>query len=492
MHRSPNSCTLHVPWRGAGVQTAGIDMTAQRETQLPYNAQKVMAAGPLDARETEYRIDGVRGLVLRVRPNRQGVWYFYYRAKVGEGHLERWALKKLKLDDREHMTLSEARKRAEELQVDVNKGSDPQAAREVKRLAVEKAKADRAAKTTFRQLFELRMAKDNSITESTKIFYRATLEASPDGHLSILDQLGSIPADELTPQQIVAVLDKIEARGATVAVDHAKAAISATYKWALKRQSVAANPTAGLGKRYKAEPRERDVTPADLKTLWEATDRLDIPLSKSMRLIIKLAVLCGQRRTEVAGALKSELSLDGLNPTWTIAGDTKQRGRKVKRVKGRTKNAQKQVLPLSKQAVALWREALKLSQGVEHVFPADTMHVKKGKTPKTPHINGQSVTTAMRRIRAATGLEDITIHDTRRAIGSWFGDNGVRPDVIERVLNHTPQDVTRRHYNHSTLEPLVRPAMQAWADNVDRVVTDSTAEAKVVSIGRASEQKHVR
>ena len=42
------------------------------------------------------------------------------------------------------------------------------------------------------------------------------------------------------------------------------------------------------------------------------------------------------------------------------------------------------------------------------------------------------------------------------------------PDVIDLVLHHLlkAQDVTRRHYNHSRLAPMVRQACQAWGDYV--------------------------
>jgi hypothetical protein len=58
----------------------------------------------------------------------------------------------------------------------------------------------------------------------------------------------------------------------------------------------------------------------------------------------------------------------------------------------------------------------------------------------------------------------------RRTCATWLGEQGTRPDVIERILNHAPQGVTRKHYDHSRLEPMVREALQLWADHVDTVV----------------------
>jgi integrase len=154
-------------------------------------------------------------------------------------------------------------------------------------------------------------------------------------------------------------------------------------------------------------------------------------------------MLTGQRRSEVAGARKEELTgLDGSNPIWTIPGDKRIRG---KVVEGRTKNGKEQVLPLSSQAAEMFREAIAASDDPEYLFPARMTSVEIGKTPRTPHIHGQSVSGTMRKLRIESGIKDATVHDLRRTMATWMGEQGVRPDVIDLVLHHLPkaQDVTR-------------------------------------------------
>ena len=182
-----------------------------------------------------------------------------------------------------------------------------------------------------------------------------------------------------------------------------------------------------------------------------------------MRLIFQIACLTGQRRTEVAGARTDELALEGTCPMWIIPGDIK-RGKHLTR--GRTKNRKDQCLPLSVQAAELFRLAILLSDGSSYVFPADLLHVKTGGEPRLPHIHGESVSKAMRRLRTKALIEDVTLHDLRKCMSTWLGENGVRPDVIDRVLNHQPRDVTRRHYNFAQMDGLVRHALQSWADHV--------------------------
>jgi integrase len=132
------------------------------------------------------------------------------------------------------------------------------------------------------------------------------------------------------------------------------------------------------------------------------------------------------------------------------------------------KNKKQQTVPLSRQAVVRFRQAIELADGNKFVFPAETKHLSSGANPRTPHIHGESVSKALRRLRSQYGIDDITLHDLRRSISTWLGDNGTRPDVIDLILNHQPRDVTRRHYNLSTMQDLVRTALQVWADHVTK------------------------
>src|SRR5262245_31520213 len=98
-----------------------------------------------------------------------------------------------------------------------------------------------------------------------------------------------------------------------------------------------------------------------------------------MRIILTLAVLTGQRESEVAGALASELQLDTANPRWRIPSERMKR-----------KNRE-QIVPLTTQAMALFKRAIELGNGSAYVFPADTTRTRIGQEPRRPHINGESV-----------------------------------------------------------------------------------------------------
>ena len=120
------------------------------------------------------------------------------------------------------------------------------------------------------------------------------------------------------------------------------------------------------------------------------------------------------------------------------------------------------------------------------VFPADLSKVKIGKDPRTPHIHGESVTMAMRRVRAEAGVDDVSIHDMRRAVTNWLKDQGVSREVRDLVLNHKDPSVTEAHYSSTArMEKQVRAALQAWADHVWAITGQSEAASNVVLMRRA-------
>ena len=222
------------------------------------------------------------------------------------------------------------------------------------------------------------------------------------------------------------VLNKIDADRQA---DLVKNAISSTFKWGMKRGEIKNNPCEGLGPRAALGVRERVCDGPRAEDAMARGREEDLWISQGMRAIIRLCLLTGQRRSEVAGARKEELTgLDGSNPIWTIPGDKRIRGTVVE---GRTKNGKEQVLPLSSQAAEMFREAIAATDDPEFLFPARMTSVEIGKTPRTPHIHGQSVSGSMRKLRIESGIKDATVHDLRRTMATWMGEQGVRPDVID-------------------------------------------------------------
>ena len=100
------------------------------------------------------------------------------------------------------------------------------------------------------------------------------------------------------------------------------------------------------------------------------------------------------------------------------------------------KNGYEQKLYLSTQAQALFAEAMKTCSDGVYFFPGDATRTKE--PLKTPHIYPDSITAAMRDLRVREDIDDLRIHDMRRAITSWLDEQGVSESVQQAILHHTP------------------------------------------------------
>jgi integrase len=179
-------------------------------------------------------------------------------------------------------------------------------------------------------------------------------------------------------------------------------------------------------------------------------------MSTSMVLIVKLALLTGLRRSEIAAAEKKELDLDSSNPMLVIPT-------------GRAKNRNTHRVPLPPQAASLFREALGASGDSAYVFPGG----------QDCHISPRSVSKAMERTRERIDLGEITIHDLRRTVGTFMTQLGVPRDVRERILNHGGKrkgNITDSVYNRYEYDAEKRAALELWADALDGILSGSRTE----------------
>lgn len=89
----------------------------------------------------------------------------------------------------------------------------------------------------------------------------------------------------------------------------------------------------------------------------------------------------------------------------------------------------------------------------------------------------------MRRLRTELDIEDISVHDMRRAISNWLKDQGVSREVRDLILNHKDTSVTEAHYSQGArMERQVRAALQAWADHIWEITGQNSASDNVVQL----------
>ena len=404
--------------------------------QLPANAKMIAKAMRSTCdRSAEFRIRGVRGLVLLVLPSHTATWYFHYDVVVGDARRRR----KIKLGRHDDLPLAAAISMAEAHRPDVRRGADP----------VE-AQRERRGAMTFAQLAEARFLTGDPLRPNTASDYRLILNRD------VLPGIGRLPACEVTRQQVVELVNSVADRGATRRADMARVVVSSIYGFGVDRGLVQHNPARDLRNRHAYRPRDTVASTEVIQRLWQAIEEGDAAMLPAIGLIVRLALVTGQRRAEIAKAVKSEFALTGDRPNWSIPS-------------GRAKNRVAHRVPLSRQACQLFEAAFSTAGDSEYVFPG---------TGASGPIAPRSVSKAMERTRAKLGIADLTIHDLRRTAGSYLTKFGVPKDVRQRVFNHGgPRlgGVTDSVYGWYDYDAEKRAALELWAEALSCIITGRMA-----------------
>jgi integrase len=212
------------------------------------------------------------------------------------------------------------------------------------------------------------------------------------------------------------------------------------FGWAVESDLITSSPIAGLKRPNKEIPRDRVLTDAELRAVWLAAEKESYPYGS----VIKLLILTGQRRGEVAGMMWPELDI--ALGTWTLPRE-------------RVKNGRKHEVPLSNQALEIIKKAPRTSD--KYVFSLNGRGPFSGFSDRKAQLD-QSV-----------NIASWTIHDVRRTVASGLAKLGTDLAVIEKVLNHTSGSfagivgVYQRH-EFSTEK---RVALQQWADHVEHIAS---------------------
>jgi integrase len=238
--------------------------------------------------------------------------------------------------------------------------------------------------------------------------------------------------ESITRADVKAMLADIKA---PIVANRVHALVRTFFNWAVKEGFVATSPAAGIdAPSGKETPRERILSDDELRRIWRAAPE------GPYGAILKLAILTGQRRSEISEMQWSELDGD----TWVLP-------------EGRTKNGKRHEVPLSDQAKALLDAQPLVSD--TFVFSYDARPFA-------------SFGKAKERLDAAVGFSDWVFHDLRRTVATGLAALGVDIVVTEKVLNHISGSLAgiAGVYQKHMFTREKREALQKWADHVDKVV----------------------
>jgi integrase len=364
------------------------------------------------------------GLAVRVTGRNNTKSYFVQYAYAGKRP-------RVPLGSRSAITLAQARQEAKKIMGEVAAGGHPAAERKA-REATARRKAIDDALTLERLVgqwdaLHLKTKRPSYRKEATRAI------------LAVFEKHLGLPAASLDRRAVVRTIDRLVAGGKPMMAARAKAYGSACYQWAIRRGALEANPFASVPTPPTTK-RQRKLTEGEIKRVFRAAEDMDV-----FGKILRMLLLTGQRREEVAGMTWGELSRD--LETWIIPPS-------------RAKNNVEHFVPLSPQA----REIIAASPR-----GADDELVFAGATGKTPFSGFSKAKLALDR---ASGVEGWVIHDLRRTAATGLQKLGIRLEVTEAVLNHISGSkggiagVYQTH--HWAAEKAA--ALRAWGDCVEALL----------------------
>ncbi|WP_374527274.1 tyrosine-type recombinase/integrase [Novosphingobium sp.] len=389
------------------------------------------------AKPKPYKLGDAQGLFLLVQPSGGKLWRLKYRVNGKE--------KKLALGTYPEVTLAEARKRRDKAREQLAEGKDP--GREKAR---EKAQRHIEAGNTFELVAREYFAKRKRDGDRPW----ATMTAQKNEYLlSLLSpSLGNLPVTDILPTDVLTALQKIEAKGNLESARRAMQLASGIFRYAIATQRLKSDPTRDLRGALTAPRSKHRAAILDAGKLGELLRAIDGYQGHAhTRIALALAPHLFVRPGELRNACWEEIDFD--EAVWTIPA-------------GKTKMRKPHFVPLSRQALDLFRQSLALTSRTSgYVFPS----VRTSARP----ISENTLNAALRRLGFTK--DEATTHGFRATASTLLNQardpRTKRPlwtaDAIERALAHGDSDKVRAAYHRGEHWPERVEMADWWSDYLD-------------------------
>ncbi|WP_299778365.1 site-specific integrase [uncultured Roseobacter sp.] len=383
---------------------------------------------PDPSKRVDYRDTVVPGLVLRV--NKSGTKTFSFHKRING------KMKRLTIGQFGPFSMTDARDRARQIHYELETGRFEQ-----------NTGIECDAKPTLGDVIPDYIEKHAKVHNRDWKRKKALLEKFTALHGERID--------EIKRADVVKACDLIR-KSAPTSANRALAHLKHLMGWCFERGMIVANPIAGMKPPSKEKSRERVLTDDELGALWATCDAEGYPFGDCMKLLI----LSGQRRAEVAGMRWSELDLEKC--LWTLPST-------------RAKNGRQHTVPITDAMLDVLRR-------VPRFLGSDYVFTTKGTSPISGF--GRLKKRLVKALPAET--EHWTPHDLRRTMSTNMAMLGVPQPVTEALLNHKTGVVSgvAAIYNVNSYANEKREALALWNGHVERV-TKSAVLPEIPRLGVA-------
>lgn len=366
------------------------------------------------------------GLYLELTPTGGKWWRLKYRFDGKE--------KRLSLGVYPEVSLRLARARRDDARKLLAEGIDPSENRKAQKTA----RADRAANSveTVAREWYAKYSPTWAKNHGNRILRRLERDIFP--------WIGGRPIAEVTAPELLAVIRRIEARGALETAHRALANCGQFWRYAIATGRAERDLSTDLRGALPPVKGEHFAAITDPKRAAELLRAIDgYQGTETVRHALRLAPLVFVRPGELRNAEWTQFDLDAAEWRYTVS-----------------KTKTEHIVPLSTQAVAILRDLNKLTGEGRYLFPG-------ARSVKRP-MSDNAILAGLRRMGIAK--DEMSGHGFRAMARTILDEVlGVRPDYIEHQLAHAVRDPNGRAYNRTAHLPERHKMMQQWADYLDKL-----------------------
>jgi integrase len=397
--------------------TANLD-TVKGGAVMPLSDTAIKNAKPKDK---PYKMSDARGLYILIRESGK-----YFR--LDYRYMDK--RKTLALGVYPDVSLADARQKRDDARKLLAKAIDPSQHKIETRRAVKEA-IDNTFEKVALEWYE-RHIKIKSKKHAETVIQRL--------NYNVLPAIGARPIKEITAPELLDVLRKIEDRGANETAHRVKQICSMIFRYAIATGKAERDPAADLkGALAPVNPKSMAAItdPKKIGGLLRAIDGYDGHIATKCAL--QLAPLVFVRPGELRHAEWSEIDLE--NAEWKIP-------------QAKMKMRQTHIVPLSRQAIDVFKTIQPFTGQGKYVFPS----LRTGTRP----MSNNTILAALRRM--GYPKDEMTGHGFRAMASTVLHEQSWPSHVIERQLAHGERNSVKAAYNHAQYLPERRKMMQAWAD----------------------------
>ncbi|EBQ8818774.1 tyrosine-type recombinase/integrase [Salmonella enterica subsp. enterica] len=365
------------------------------------------------------------GLSLLIEPNGSKGWRFRYRFDGKP--------KMLSLGTYPTITLTEARQKRDEAKKLIVAGINPSNVRKEEKLA-KQGRTGNTFELITREWYEKRV---DRWSESYAEEMMSTFETD------VFPFIGHRPIADIKPMELLAVLSKLDERGATEKLRKVRQRCGEVWRYAIVTGRAEYNPAPDLVSAFAPHKKEHYafLNDDELPDFFRALNAYSGSLV--VKLAMRLQVLTGLRPGELRQGEWAEI--DFGKKLWEVP---------LTRMKKRRPHC----VPLSDQAICILEQLKPITGKYQFIFPGRIHHNKP--------MSEMAMTVLIRRIGYAGR---VTGHGFRHTMSTILHEKGFNTAWIETQLAHVDKNSIRGTYNHAQYLDGRRKMLQWYADYLDEL-----------------------